>query len=127
LSNLGGFFIARDLTMPTKDPNFWTAVIDFLGGIWNAVDWNGAKVGVYAAIAAFLRIFYDQKETKWQRIILEVLLSGLIAKGAEQIALSFGYEHLDVAIGAIIGMIGVLKIRSFAMAFLKSRTEKNPA
>jgi len=101
--------------MPTKDPNFWAYIVSIFQGI---------EVAIYASLVALLRVLFDAKEKRWQRIALEVLLSGLIAKGADQIAIALGYSHLDVAIGAAIGLLGVENIRYFGRKYLTKKIEK---
>ena len=105
--------------MPTKDPGLWATIIEFL----RSVDMRGINVAFYAAAVAFLRIAFDERERRWQRVILEVLLAALLAKGAEQAAVAFGYSHIDIAIGAAIGFIGVDNLRYFGKKYFSKRIE----
>ena len=107
--------------MPSKDPNFWAAILDYV----RSLDFSALSVSIYAAIAAYLRIAFDQKEMRWQRIALEIGLAMLLAKGAEQIALGvFGLDHLDVAIGTAVGMIGSMQIRQWARKLIAKKIDK---
>lgn len=109
-----------DMRMPTKDPNFWTQILIAL----SSYDLGGIRVVIYAAIVAFLRIAFDAKERRWQRIILEVSLAALLAKGAEQVAVELGYAHIDVAIGAAIGFIGVDNLRYWGRKWFSKKVNQ---
>lgn len=105
--------------MPNKDHNFWAYMLQSLQNF----DLHGMSVAVYASVVAFLRIAFDQKERRWQRIFLEVSLAGLLAKGAEQAAVAMGYAHIDIAIGAAIGFIGVDNIRYFGRKYFSKKID----
>jgi lambda family phage holin len=110
------------MKMPSKDPNLIAAILEYL----RSLDFSAVSVSIYAAIAVYLRIAFDQKEMRWQRIVLEIALAMLLAKGAEQIALAvFGLDHLDVAIGTAVGMIGSMQIRQWARKLIAKKLDKS--
>lgn len=87
-------------------------------------DLHGMSVAVYASVVAFLRIAFDANEPRWQRMVLEILLAALLAKGAEQIALALGYSHLDIAIGSIVGLVGVNNIRYWGRRWFAKKVDQ---
>jgi lambda family phage holin len=107
-------------TMPSKDPNLWAALLAAL----SSYDLRGINVVFYAAAVAFLRIWFDAQERKWQRIALEASLSGLLAKGADQAAVAMGYAHIDIAIGSAIGLIGVNNIRYWGRRWFAKKLDQ---
>lgn len=109
------------MKMPTKDPNF---IVMLLNAI-SSYDLHGIYVAMYAAIVAFLRIAFDAKERKWQRVVLEVSLAALLAKGADQAAVAMGYAHIDIAIGSAIGFIGVDNLRYWGRKWFSKKIEQN--
>lgn len=106
--------------MPNKDPNFWAYILQCLQNF----DFHGLSVAFYAAVVAFLRIAFDAKERRWQRIILEVSLAALLAKGADQAAVAMGYSHIDIAIGSAIGFIGVDNLRYWGRKWFAKKVDQ---
>jgi len=85
------------MKMPEKDPNFITAIGDALMTI---------QVFLYAALVAMVRILRDEKEQKWKRIILEMVLCGLLAQGIESGARYFFEWDIPTLIAAAVGLLG---------------------
>jgi lambda family phage holin len=106
------------MKMPTKDPNFWAAVIDF----YNTTVTPEMRASVMALIISFLRIVYDRKEARWQRILLESLLCGALAYGFSSGLTFFQLDPgLSVFCGAAIGFFGVEFVRNRAQRLIDKR------
>lgn len=107
--------------MPLKEPSLWVMLLDAI----SSYDLRGVNVVFYAGVVAFLRIAFDARERRWQRIILEVSLAALLAKGADQAAVAMGYERIDIAIGAAIGFIGVDNLRYWGRKWFAKKVDQN--
>ena len=104
--------------MPTKDPNLWAILLAFYHQHTNAIN-----SFVMAFFIALFRICYVGKERKKLRVLVESTLCGLIAVASESV---FDYLQmpikLSVALGAIVGLFGIDKVREMALRYaLKKR------
>lgn len=105
--------------MPTKDPNFWSAILDLLS--------PEVKSAAMAMIIAALRIIYDRKENQWQRIGLEALLCGAISYMVASGVSFFYTEDSDLAVfcGGAIGLLGVEFVRARARRYISNKADKS--
>ncbi|MEZ7766235.1 phage holin, lambda family [Haemophilus parahaemolyticus] len=104
--------------MPTKDPNLWAILLAFYHQHTNAIN-----SFVMAFFIALFRICYVGKERKKLRVLVESTLCGLIAVASESV---FDYLQmpikLSVALGAIVALFGIDKVREMALRYaLKKR------
>lgn len=99
---------------PEKDPSTWQTLYQ----IWEAV-----KIPLIAGLVAFLRIAYDGKEERWQRITLEVLLCSALAQGFDELFGLLGF-HLPVFVSTAVGVIGVYPIRQLMKKKFIEKVEK---
>lgn len=104
--------------MPTKDPNIWAILLAFYHQHTNAIN-----SFVMAFFIALFRICYVGKERKKLRVLVESTLCGLIAVASESV---FDYLQmpikLSVALGAIVALFGIDKVREMALRYaLKKR------
>ncbi len=103
--------------MPTKNPDVWAM-------IWNliALHMNSVYSFIFTFVIAFLRICYVGKERKCWRVLVESTLCGTLAVASESI---FEYlsmpSKLAIALGAIIAMLGVDQVRSFAKNYVDKK------
>lgn len=97
-----------------QDPGIWQMFSQF---------WDATKIMIIAGIVAFLRIAYDGKEEKWQRITLEVLLCSALAQGFDELFGMFGF-HLPVFVSTAVGVIGVYPIRQLMKKKFIEKVEK---
>lgn len=102
------------MKMPEKDPNLYAAI----AGSFNAI-----QVFIYAAMVALVRLLLDEKETKWQRIGLEMALCGLLAQGVESGASFFFNWNVPTLIASAIGLLGPTWIRAKAKAAISKKLE----
>ena len=104
--------------MPTKDPNLWAILLALYHQHPNAIN-----SFVMAFFIALFRICYVGKERKKLRVLVESTLCGLIAVASESV---FDYLQmpikLSVALGAIVALFGIDKVREMALRYaLKKR------
>jgi lambda family phage holin len=99
---------------PERDPVAWEMLVQF---------WAATKIMIIAGIVAFLRIAYDGKEEKWQRITLEVLLCSVLAQGFHELFGMFGF-NLPVFVSTAVGVIGVYPIRQLMKKKFIEKVEK---
>jgi len=102
------------MKMPEKDPNLYAAIADSFSAI---------QVFIYAAIVAMVRLLLDDKETKWQRIALEMALCGLLAQGIESGAKFFFAWDVPTLIASAIGLLGPTWIRTKAKAAISKKID----
>ena len=104
------------MKMPHKD----TAILAMIA------EWiPEAKAFVMAFTLAVLRIMYDKKESKWQRILLEGLLCGALSVGLSSGLKFFSLDAgLAVFFGAVIGFFGVEFVRSRAQMYVDDKVKK---
>lgn len=104
--------------MPTKNPDVWAMIWN-----WIALHMNSVTSFILTFVIAFLRICYVGKERKCWRILVESTLCGTLAVASESI---FEYlsmpSKLAIALGAIIAMLGVDQVRSFAKNYVDKKT-----
>jgi len=83
------------------------------------------RAAIMAIIIAVLRIAYDGRETRWQRIGLESLLCGAIGYG---ISSGLNYFELpsgvSVFAGCTIGFLGVDFVRAKARQIINKKSEE---
>lgn len=100
--------------MSEKDPNFLNVVF----GLFTPE----CKAMMMASVIAAMRIVYDRKENKWQRIFLESILCGALSYG-----ISSGLSWFDlpagvsVFCGAAVGFLGVDFVRSRAIKYVDNK------
>lgn len=98
------------MKMPHKDAAIWALIVEWCPEV---------KAFLMAFTLAVLRIMYDNKESRWQRIILEALLCGALAVGLSS---GLRFFHLDsslaVFFGSVIGFFGVEFVRSRAQKYV---------
>jgi len=81
------------------------------------------RAAAMAGIISILRVAYDGKETRWQRIGLESLLCGALGYG-----ISSGLNYFDlpsgvsVFAGCTIGFLGVDFVRSKARQIINKKS-----
>lgn len=107
------------MKMPEKDPANWQWLLDLLT--------PEARAALMSIFISFLRILYDEKESKWQRIFLESTLCGALTYGT-----SAGLSYFDslpsgvsIFFGAMIGFLGVDFVRSRAKKLVDKRIEND--
>lgn len=104
--------------MSSKDPNFWAAAWD----LYNAVVTPEVRASVMALVISVLRIVYDKKESKWQRILLESLLCGALTYGITSGLRFFSVDPgVSIFCGAAIGFYGVEFVRHRAQRLIDKR------
>jgi len=100
--------------MLDKDPNSWSLIFT-----------PEVKAVIMSVIIAFLRIYYDDKENRWQRICLEAALCGAmsycISAGLTYFNLPQG---VSVFFGGLVGFLGVDFIRAKAKQAVTKRVDK---
>lgn len=103
--------------MPTKNPDVWAMIWN-----WAALHMNSVYSFIFTFVIAFLRICYVGKERKCWRVLVESTLCGTLAVASESI---FEYlsmpSKLAIALGAIIAMLGVDQVRSFAKNYVDKK------
>lgn len=83
---------------------------------------NSLASVILAMVTAILRILYDDKEKRWQRIWLEAALCGIICYGFTNVADYIGLSsRLNPAIGASVGFFGADYIRFISRKVLNSK------
>lgn len=84
--------------------------------------WLGGVV--MAFMMSVFRVWMDDRETAWRRMLVEGLMcAGFTwAAGAGMIAAGFG-PHWYLPLGGLIGGIGSQAIRACAYRWLKSKTK----
>jgi len=106
------------MKMPTKNPDVWAMIWN-----WIALHMNSVYSFIFTFVIAFLRICYVGKERKCWRVLVESTLCGTLAVASESI---FEYlsmpSKLAIALGAIIAMLGVDQVRSFAKNYVDKKT-----
>lgn len=81
------------------------------------------RAAIMAIIIAVLRIAYDGREARWQRIGLEAMLCGAIAYG-----LSSGLNYFELSsgvsvfAGSTIGFLGVDFVRAKARQIINKKS-----
>ena len=104
--------------MSSKDPNFWAAALDF----YYAVVTPEVRASVMALVISILRIVYDKKEARWQRIALESILCGTLTYGITSGLRFFSLDPgVSVFCGAAIGFYGVEFVRNRAQRLIDKR------
>lgn len=104
--------------MNDKDPGFWSAILALIG--------PEMRSAIMAIIISILRIVYDRKENRWQRITLESLLCGALAYGLSSGLAFFNLDAgLSVFAGAAIGFFGVEFVRSRAQRYVDTKVDGN--
>lgn len=99
--------------MPTKDPNLWAIIFAFYHQHTNAI--NSFLMAFFVAI---FRICYIGKERKYTRMLFEAILCGLIAVASESVLEYIQVPtKLSVAVGAIIALFGIDKVREMAIRY----------
>lgn len=102
--------------MPDKDPNLWNLIFNGLT--------PEAKAMIMATLIAFLRIMYDRKESKWQRIGLESVLCGALSYGISAGLTWFSLPPgVSIFFGAAVGFLGVDFVRSKATKYVDNKIE----
>lgn len=82
--------------------------------------------GVFMAFAmAVMRVWLDDKETAWQRIVIEgFICSGFtLAAGSALAAAGYG-QNWYLAVGGLIGGLGSQSIRAIAYRWMRKRSGK---
>lgn len=106
--------------MPEKDPSLWWALVEVLSELSPAV-----KGMLMAIVVAFLRLAYDEQETRWWRKLLEVSLCGALTLSASSVIRWLGLpEDLAIFVGGCIGGLGSQKIRDVALGALRAKADK---
>lgn len=92
-------------------------LLDLLGQVSPA--WQGFFMAIVISV---LRILYDGKEKKWQRIVLESLICGCLTLGVFAVIAWLKLPlFLSVAAGGAIGFLGVMQLRALALKYLNIR------
>lgn len=96
------------------------------------LDWMGQsyvfQAVVMTVVMAVLRVLYDDKETKWERIFLEAGMCGLITCCAAALLSYFSLPNtLIVTIGGTVGFLGVNEIRAVIKRLLNKKTGDSDA
>lgn len=102
------------MKMSDKDPNVYLLFSE---------SFNAIQVFIYAAVVAMVRLLLDEKETKWQRIVLEMALCGLLAQGVDSGASFFFNWDVPTLIASAIGLLGPTWIRAKAKAAINKKLE----
>lgn len=93
--------------MPEKDPFTWMALFNSLP--------EPVKASLIAALIAFLRIFYDNKEPRYVRRFLEAALCGAIALCVAYLIKAIGLpEGWSTFLGGAVGLVGADQVREWA-------------
>ncbi|WP_158074740.1 phage holin, lambda family [Rodentibacter mrazii] len=101
------------MKMPTKDPNLWAMIAAYIQANLNAI-----HSFMMAFFIAIFRICYIGKERKKTRVIVESILCGLIAVASESVLEYLALPpKLSVAIGAIVALLGIDKVRAMALRY----------
>lgn len=81
--------------------------------------------GVLMAIfMAVVRVLYDDKETKPQRIIIEALLCGALSLTATYGITALGLNiHWAIFVGGTIGYLGPQSVRQYVTKVLNKKTD----
>lgn len=75
-----------------------------------------------AFVLSVLRLIYEGKEQRWQRIFIESLICGALTLSASAVIDWAGMPHsMTTAAGGAIGFIGVVKLRQMALKYLNIR------
>ncbi len=78
----------------------------------------------FAMATAVLRVCMDDKETRWQRMLLEAAMCGFLTlASAALLGLLNWPENVAIALGGGIGFIGSHQVRALMLRFGKSRAE----
>jgi len=102
------------MKMPERDPNLYAALFE---------SFTSMQVFIYAAVVAMVRLLLDEKETKWQRIALEMALCGLLAQGVESGASFFFNWDVPTLIASAIGLLGPTWIRAKAKEAISKKLD----
>lgn len=74
---------------------------------------------VMAFIISILRVIYDRQETSRVRICLEAMICGCLTLASASIISWLGLpDELIIAAGGVIGFIGVMEIRQWAIKYI---------
>ena len=104
--------------MHEKDPSFWSEIFSMIP--------PEAKSALAAVVVSLLRILYDQKERRWQRISLESLLCGALSYALSSGISAIGLDKdLSIALGAMIGFLGVEFVRSRAYSYVSNLKKRD--
>lgn len=102
--------------MPEKDPTAWAYLMALPEPIKACI----AGFGV-----AFLRVFYDDKEPRMVRRLLESFLCGAIALSIATLAESIGIPTgVSTFAGGAVGLIGADQVREWARRVAASKVER---
>lgn len=100
--------------MSSKDPGVLSQILELMS--------PEARAAIMALVISVLRIVYDRKESRWQRILLESLLCGALAWGISSGLSFFNLDSgLSVFTGAVIGFFGVEFVRARAQRYIQRR------
>lgn len=101
-------------TMPEKSPDLWIT-------LWGALP-EPIKAAVLAASVALLRVFYDDKEPRWLRRILESALCGAIALGVAHLTAALGLPAgWATFLGGAVGLFGADQVRDWGKRLAAAR------
>ncbi|WP_223537861.1 MULTISPECIES: phage holin, lambda family [Serratia] len=103
--------------MKMKDnPDLWPGIVNALKALWPAL--GGSAI---ACAVCYARIIHDgeRRKNKWVEGILCGLLAFSVSNGLVYLGMPDGS---DVFAGAMIGFIGVEKLREYALRFISKKT-----
>ena len=78
-----------------------------------------------AVFIAFLRVVYDQEDTRLMRVMLESVICGALALTINSGVMAMGFgPNWAIFIGGTVGYIGSVKVRSIAMKIISRKMDK---
>ena len=84
-----------------------------------------AQAPILGMVFASLRVIYDGKETRWQRMALEVMLSGcLCVMGAAAVSATGIDGNWAIFIAGGIGALGVEQTRALGQYLVKRKIDQ---
>ena len=80
------------------------------------------KAAVLATLVAVLRVFYDGREPRWFRRVLEAALCGAIALAIATLCGAIGLaDGWGTFLGASVGLFGADQVREWGRRFASKR------
>lgn len=80
---------------------------------------------IMAVMVAVLRVYFDERENRLGRILLEAVICGALSLMGSSLIHTIGLPPtLAVFIGGIIGFVGVEQVRSWLRSYVQSRVDR---
>lgn len=80
------------------------------------------KAAILATLVAVLRVFYDDREPRWFRRVLEAALCGAIALAIATLCGAIGLaDGWGTFLGASVGLFGADQVREWGRRFASKR------